>query len=298
MGRSRPPRDAAGLESGRSTGYTLVVAPLESVPADPDVELARRVDTLFAGDPDEFVTARDSLAREVRAEGRADDARAVKALRRPTIAAWALNHVAHTRGGDVDSYLDTSASLRDAQERSGDAAVLRDLMERHRSLQRTIVDAAIDAIAARGSNAEAARADVQGSLDAAALDPDVGAAVRAGHLSAPATAESAFDLFDVTPRARPARLAPSPAAKAVAPPPRPAAATPRRDVDEQKARAAKARHEAAQKATATAEARVREARAEVQRLERGLEQARRAAARADRELERARAAEARAITRG
>src|SRR5262249_38111386 len=52
---------------------------------------------LFALDPNDFVTARDQRARELRKEGEKDEAAAVKALRRPTVPVWALNQVARQR---------------------------------------------------------------------------------------------------------------------------------------------------------------------------------------------------------
>ncbi len=64
----------------------------------------------------DFTKARDELARRLRREGRRDDAEAVKALRKPTVAAWALNQLARRRPGDVERLLATGERLREAQE--------------------------------------------------------------------------------------------------------------------------------------------------------------------------------------
>src|SRR5258705_13065446 len=55
---------------------------------EPDVR------SLYRGDPEGFVAARDALAKRLRDEGRDADAAEVKKLRRPTVAAWALDRLA------------------------------------------------------------------------------------------------------------------------------------------------------------------------------------------------------------
>ncbi|MGV3758916.1 MAG: hypothetical protein ACO1PW_05150 [Actinomycetota bacterium] len=47
--------------------------------------------------PEEFVAARDALVKELRAAGERGEATAVKALRRPSAAAAALNRAARSR---------------------------------------------------------------------------------------------------------------------------------------------------------------------------------------------------------
>ena len=49
------------------------------------------VDALYGLALDEFVPARDALAKRARAEGRREDAAAIAALRKPSVAAWAAN---------------------------------------------------------------------------------------------------------------------------------------------------------------------------------------------------------------
>ena len=51
-------------------------------------------DALFDVEPKQFIAARDALAKELRSRGERDAATEVKTLRRPTVAAWALNQVA------------------------------------------------------------------------------------------------------------------------------------------------------------------------------------------------------------
>jgi hypothetical protein len=57
------------------------------------------VDRLYGVALDEFVPARDALARELRDEGRRGEAAAVKALAKPSVAAWAVNQAVRTQRG-------------------------------------------------------------------------------------------------------------------------------------------------------------------------------------------------------
>jgi hypothetical protein len=79
------------------------------------------VDSLLTVPPDEFVAARNALAKSLRVAGRKDDAAAVAALRRPTVVDWALNCVASTSSKIVESAAGAAQRLRQAQE-----AVLRE----------------------------------------------------------------------------------------------------------------------------------------------------------------------------
>ncbi len=73
------------------------------------------VDRLYGLPLDEFVGARDELAKQLRAEGRRDEAEQVKALRKPPVAAWLVNQVARERELDVRRLLDAAEALRKAQ---------------------------------------------------------------------------------------------------------------------------------------------------------------------------------------
>jgi hypothetical protein len=72
-------------------------------------------DRLYGLPPEEFTHARDEAARALKSEGRADDAAEVKALRKPTAAAAAVNRLVRDHRDDVDRFLESNASLRDAQ---------------------------------------------------------------------------------------------------------------------------------------------------------------------------------------
>lgn len=85
-------------------------------------------DELFRVDPSEFVARRDALARTLRQQGERDAAAEVKALRRPSLALWALNQVARDEPHVVQAVLDASDAARGAQADAlggGDASALR-----------------------------------------------------------------------------------------------------------------------------------------------------------------------------
>ena len=71
---------------------------------------------VFRADPDGFVAARNDLAARLAAEDRTDEAAAVKALRKPTVAVWALNQLHNRDAEGVTALLDAGAELRAAQQ--------------------------------------------------------------------------------------------------------------------------------------------------------------------------------------
>jgi hypothetical protein len=263
-------------------------------------DLDTRVDALFALDPSEFTAARDAEAKALRAAGRADDAAYVKALRKPTVAAWALNQVVRAQPDAIDELLALSADLRVEQESAlaGDAAKFRRLLDRRRELERGLVNAAVDLLAESSGNAEQSRGELTSTLGAAAVDDEVAETVRRGRLERVVAAPSGFDLLaglDLPPAPPRARRAPEPTKPAAAPPvdelaTKRAAAEAARE----KARAGAARAERieiAASARQAAKAALDEARKEVRRLETELARARRTAERAEADLDRAKDAE-------
>jgi hypothetical protein len=70
------------------------VATLEDKAVSSRVATDDRLDDLYREPPDRFVAGRNALAKELRAGGHRDEAERVKALRRPSAAAWLINRVA------------------------------------------------------------------------------------------------------------------------------------------------------------------------------------------------------------
>ena len=72
-------------------------------------------DRLYALPPEEFTSARNQAERELRHAGEREQAELVKALRKPSAAAGAVNRLVRSHRTDVEAFLDAAASLRDAQ---------------------------------------------------------------------------------------------------------------------------------------------------------------------------------------
>jgi len=73
------------------------------------------IDRLYALPLEEFTRERNKVERELRKAGQREQAEQVKALRKPTAAAAAANHLVHAHRAQVEVFLRTAATLRDAQ---------------------------------------------------------------------------------------------------------------------------------------------------------------------------------------
>lgn len=137
---------------------------------------------LYTALPEEFVAARDAAAAAAKAAGHGAQATAIKRLRRPTVAAWLVNLLAHRAPERVAELVELGGELREAQRRlRGDE--LRALTVRRRELLSSLADQAEQlAVEAQPSltPARLPRAEVEETLAAALADDYVAARVRAG----------------------------------------------------------------------------------------------------------------------
>lgn len=69
-------------------------------------------DRLYALPLDEFTGARDELARSLRKEGRRDEAAEVAALRKPVLAAWAVNRLVREERRLTKRLIDAAAGIK------------------------------------------------------------------------------------------------------------------------------------------------------------------------------------------
>jgi hypothetical protein len=143
--------------------------------ADP---VAQAADLLYGLPLDEFTAARNAAAKEFRDRGLRDEADAVKALAKPSVAAWAVNQLTRRRHADLDEFLDASVAARDAQL-SG-AADAREAVQRQRQALETLVRVAREELG--GDASESVTSRIRQTLEAAAVDDAAAAAVRAGRL--------------------------------------------------------------------------------------------------------------------
>lgn len=239
-------------------------------------------DDLYTLDPDEFVAARDALVRDLKKRGDTAEAARVATLRRPTVAAWAVNVTAREHPREVEALLASGNRLRAAQEKAlrGDAGVLREATNDRRAAVATVAALVAGVL---GDRASAQAGAVSATLEAATVDEEVAALVREGKLDRERSAAAAGfgfgDVGDWTPP--PPR--PQPAKKTAEPERKRPDETLRKQLDAATAEqqeAAAALHEAEERVQrlkselADATADVRTARMKAQRAELQVEQLR------------------------
>src|SRR5918997_3176653 len=147
------------------------------------MDLEAEIDRLYGLPLDEFVRDRDDLARRLNRDGDREAAARVKALRKPTVGAGALNQAVRRRRAETDALLNTGERLRDAHEQllsGGDPAVLRETMEEERSLTSALADCAEAIASETGKSGPALRDRVRSTLHAAAVDAEVREELAAG----------------------------------------------------------------------------------------------------------------------
>ncbi len=143
---------------------------------------AAELNRLYGLPLDEFVKERDALAKRLRGEDR-EAAAAVKALRKPTVGAWALNQAIRRRRSETDELLETADALRDAYRdmlSGGDPAAVRAATERERALSGTLADCAEAIATETGKSGPALRERVRATLRAAVLSEEVREELREG----------------------------------------------------------------------------------------------------------------------
>ena len=222
-------------------------------------------DRLYELDLDRFTAERNALAKELRKEGRADDAEIVAGLKKPSVAAWVVNQLARRHRKDVDLLLDAGHRIRDAQ-RGVLTGKERSALDEGRRRQQKALDALRDAAKELGAKGETLER-VARTLRAAGVTDEGRELLARGRF----TTDLALQGFDAV-----AELGVEPAPSKTK---RAAPAKPKRDVVAEARAALSAAREEAQ-----------EPRRRVRELEKELERARRELERAERDLE---AAEAR-----
>jgi hypothetical protein len=133
-------------------------------------------DELFDLDPGAFVAARDRVAKQLKADGDGDVAASVKALRRPSVGAWAVNQVARRQPDLVAAVVDAGRALAAALD-AGDRAGLRLATRARRDAVRAATRAAVDLAG------ETHRDEIANTFEAVVGDEEAAAEVIAGRLT-------------------------------------------------------------------------------------------------------------------
>ena len=117
------------------------------------------IERLYGLPLEEFTTARDELARQLRRAGDRAAAEEIRKLRKPSVAAWALNQVQRRDAGAVGELIAAGDRLREAQERllaAGERGGLREAAAQERTLVEQVAGAAERELAGAGHAVTAA----------------------------------------------------------------------------------------------------------------------------------------------
>ena len=134
-----------------------------------------------------FTEERNALVKELRKEGRREEATEVSNLRKPSVAAWAVNQLLRTQRRDVAKLFEAGDALKEAQSRllagHGEADALRDAVEAERAAVDHLTHRARGLLSSEGHELTSATLErVSETLNAAALDDDLRAQVSDGCL--------------------------------------------------------------------------------------------------------------------
>src|SRR5689334_12267506 len=180
------------------------------------------IDDLYGTPFDRFVPERTELAKALRKEGRRDEAAEVAALRKPSVAAWAVNQLIRTQARSVKDLFGAGDALRKAHEQAasgrGDAQALRQATQDERAAVDTLMEAARGLLTSDGHELSPTVMDrVAETLRAAALDPDARSQVSEGRLERELRHVGLGFLGDMAaapaPASAPKRKAPAPKGK-------------------------------------------------------------------------------------
>lgn len=162
-----------------------------------DAALAEIANGLYALPLDDFIAARAAAVKEAAGADKALAA-AVRALPKPSVAAWAVNMLARHEPAVLEGLADVGARMQAAQA-SLDAAALRVMARERRTMLSAAADTARKVAKEHGrAISEAMAGEVEETLRALTADLAAAAAVRSGRLLKTLTADgvNAVDIAD------------------------------------------------------------------------------------------------------
>ena len=145
-----------------------------------------RISELYQLPLEEFTAARDELSKQLRSDGDKDAAARVKALKKPNIAAWTLNQLAHWHPDALNELFEVTSRVRDAQRKvmSGRKADLRAATDERNRIVGKLTKLAEGLLENGGHPASGqTMAAVGDSLVAVASDEEGAEALRRGRLA-------------------------------------------------------------------------------------------------------------------
>jgi hypothetical protein len=100
--------------------------------------LERELDALYQLPLDQFTSARDELAKRLRADGQAEQAEQVKALRKPTVAVWLVNRLVRDDELDVQRLIKAGESIAKTQAKVAQGQAPEAFLDARREEQRAL----------------------------------------------------------------------------------------------------------------------------------------------------------------
>ena len=172
-----------------------------------------RVDRLYSVPREEFTRERNTLVSELRKAGRKDEAEEVRALKKPSVSAWAVNQLARQHPQEVVALVKAGDALRKAQRdvlAGKKGADVREASRAQHEHADRLVDAARRILETAGAPATQSTAQrISGTLRAASSDPAAAKLLRKGRLSEDVESVGFGPLLHVAPqrkgRSRPTR---------------------------------------------------------------------------------------------
>jgi hypothetical protein len=136
---------------------------------------------------DQFVAQRGAMAKALRADGKREEAKTVSALRKPSVAAWAVNQLVRTQAKAFDRLLAAGDELVEVQAGvlagDRDPTELREAVASQRAAVEQLLEAAGGLLSSEGHDLSPAVLDrVADTLRAAALDPEAREQVQRAQL--------------------------------------------------------------------------------------------------------------------
>ena len=173
----------------------------------------RDLNRLYGLSREEFTSARNALVRDLRKAGRKDEAEEVRALKKPSVSAWAVNQLARQHPQEVAGLVKAGDALRKAQRdvlAGKKGADVREASRSQHELADELVDAAREILEQAGAPATQTTAQrISATLRAASSDPAAAKLLRKGHLSEDVESVGFGPLLHVAPqrkgRSRPTR---------------------------------------------------------------------------------------------
>lgn len=153
------------------------------------MDLDEALDRLYAAPLDEFTATRNALAKELGRNGPQ-----VKALKKPNLAAWALNQVARRHAAELEELFEATKAVRLAQRRvlsGGKALALREATESRAKIVSNLTKLATTILTEAGhAAAQSTVSAITNSFVAIAGNEEGAEALRKGRLTRELHAES------------------------------------------------------------------------------------------------------------